>query len=229
MNCAVFFCLATLLALTRGEEGLLWEENVLTTGEVYSVYSTGNGVFTITLMSNEKYYVYWTKKDGTKTVPCLLETSMLPLNVLFLDAYVDEHTVYLLNSVSSTVFLHSFWTVNSTDTCQTLQQFQYTPKGKVVHGFIQPRDNGALLVSVVDSKRDWYFALLPAVSSTVAPPIWTQGRSLIEVDTSVGDTTGSPIKATPAHHWSAKNDVVVLLDKTGKSKYRTSSEILTMV
>lgn len=212
--------IVSLLGQSLAEDGLMLEGDVTSTGEVYEVFGSGGGAFVLTLMASDKYYMMWGSNDGTKNIQCTIDKTVLPLNVLFLDSWADKDTLYILNSVSSQVYLHSFWITNSSQTCNTLTQLSYTPKGKILYGFLLPRGTD-LLVSVVDSKRDWYFALLPPSSPTAAaPPTWTQTRSLIDVDAEAGDTTGSTNnKAIPSHFYLQKDEVLLFLDKTGKGKY----------
>lgn len=218
-----FLLLATVLGISFGEDDVVFEGDFTKTGAVFSVHASNSGAFVITLLPNDKYYVYWGNKDVSETVQCVIDKTVLPLNVLFLDAWTNEDTLYILNSVNSQVYLHSFWITlgNGTTTCDVLQQANYVPAGKVLYGFLLPRGED-LLMSLVDSKRDWYYALLPpSIPSKATPARWTQSRSLIDVDTSAGDTTGSPNKAVPSHHYAAAQDKVVFLDKTGKGNVQT--------
>jgi hypothetical protein len=213
------------------EEGLVLQADISTTGEVYSVYGSVSGVFVITFKTNDKYYVNWGSPNNN--IACELGDDILPLTAVFLDVWNVEDTLFVLNADGADVYLHSFQVSNTTSTCLVVEQWSDTDntvvKGKPIYGFHLFQGTTEVLVSLVDSKRNWLFMKLqPSTTDSAATTVWTQSRSMLDVDAAAGDTTGSSSKAFPSHTYTGgSTGRIVLLDKTGKGNV-TVEESLTV-
>lgn len=210
--------LLSLILLATAQDVEIFNADTATYGQLYSIHSAPSGMFVLSL-SLRTFHVSWASDDSS--LACT--TSEEITTSLLVDVKVFGSTLYFLGSLDTQTFLWSF-SIDGGE-CVAVKQWTYTSKGKVVYGFLLNAGTVDCTIGLVDTKRDFFLAAFNPATQTTE---WSQVRSLVTVDTDAGDATGTLNKAIPDHAHDQASDLVVYLDKTGKSIMFRDFENLTI-